>query len=62
MKTSKAIQVDTLIIGSGPAALGFLVNSLKSGRLNDIIRSKDNGFSNNNGLAIIDSGMHLGGG
>ena len=62
MKASKAIQVDTLIIGSGPSALGFLVNALKTGRLADIIRSKDNGNSNNNGLAIIDSGMNLGGG
>ena len=37
----KTIFVDTLIIGSGPAALGFMINSLKSGRLNDLIRSKD---------------------
>ena len=54
--------MDTLVIGSGPAALGFLVNGLKTGRLNDIIRSKDNGNSNNNGLAIIDQGMNFGGG
>jgi len=37
----KQISVDTLIIGSGPAALGFLVNAVKTGRLSDIIRSKD---------------------
>ena len=59
---SKAIQVDTLVIGAGPAALGFLINGLKTGRLNDLIRSKDNGHGNNNGLAIIDEGICFGGG
>ena len=54
MPKEKTIWVDTLIVGSGPAALGFLVNALKTGRLNDLIRSKDNGFQNNMGLAIID--------
>jgi len=62
MASAKPIQVDTLIIGSGPAALGFLINALKTNRLNDIVRSKDNGNSNNNGLAIIDEGLSLGGG
>ena len=62
MASSKAIQVDTLVIGSGPAALGFLINALKTGRLSDLIRSKDNGNSNNNGLAIIDESMSFGGG
>ena len=55
-------MVDTLIIGAGPAALGFLINALKSGRLQGLIRSKDNGFGNNNGLAIIDDGLSFGGG
>ena len=59
---SKAIQVDTLVIGSGPAALGFLINALKTGRLSDLIRSKDTGSSNNNGVAIIDEGISFGGG
>jgi len=62
MPKEKSIWVDTLVIGSGPAALGFLVNALKTGRLNDLIRSKDNGSNNNMGLAIIDQGISLGGG
>ena len=60
--TSKAIQVDTLVVGAGPAALGFLINALKTGRLSDLIRSKDQGVGNNQGLAIIDEGISFGGG
>jgi hypothetical protein len=59
---SKAIHVDTLVIGSGPAALGFLINALRTGRLSDLIRSKDSGSGNNAGLAIIDEGIAFGGG
>lgn len=58
----KTISVDTLVIGAGPSALGFLINALKSGRLQSLIRSKDTGFGNNNGLAIIDDGISFGGG
>jgi hypothetical protein len=58
----KSIVVDTLVIGSGPAALGFLVNSLKTGRLNDLIRSKDSGIGSNNGIAIISEDISFGGG
>lgn len=35
----KTIFVDILVIGSGPSALGFLINSLKTGRLGDLMRS-----------------------
>jgi hypothetical protein len=59
---SKGIIVDTLVIGSGPAALGFLINALKTGRLSDLVRSKDTGPNNNQGLAIIDEGISFGGG
>ena len=38
---AKTVCVDTLIVGAGPAALGFLVNALKTGRLHDLVRSKD---------------------
>ena len=54
-------MVDTLVIGSGPSSLGFLINALRTGRLSDLIRSKDAGY-NNNGLAIIDEGISFGGG
>ena len=59
---SKAIEVDTLVIGSGPSTTGFLLNALKTGRLSDLIRSKETGAHNNCGLAIIDEGISLGGG
>jgi len=51
-----------LLVGAGPAALGFVVNALKTGRLHDLIRSKDQGYGNNHGLAIIDDAMSFGGG
>lgn len=62
LNLDKTVVVDTLVIGSGPAALGFLINALKSGRLQGLIRSRENGNFNNNGLAIIDEGVSLGGG
>ena len=40
-----------------------MINGLKTGRLSDLIRSKDTGgSSNNSGLAIIDEGISFGGG
>lgn len=35
---------------------------MRTGRLHDLIRSKDQGYGNNNGLAIIDEGFSFGGG
>lgn len=58
----KTTSVDTLVVGGGPAALGFLINALKTGRLHDLIRSKDEGYGNNNGLAILEEGVSFGGG
>lgn len=43
-----------LIIGGGPAALGVLVNAVKTNRLNELLQG--------DGLAIIDSGLNFGGG
>lgn len=61
-RDQKTIYVDTLVIGSGPAALGFFVNALKTGRLNDLMRFKDGQHSNNNGLAIISEEISFGAG
>ena len=47
-------QVDVLIIGGGPAALGILVNAVKTNRLNELIQG--------DGVAIIDAGLNFGGG
>lgn len=49
-----AKSVDLLIIGGGPAALGFMINAVKSGKLSDLVQ--------NDGLAIIDKGTSFGGG
>jgi hypothetical protein len=42
------------VIGGGPAALGLLVNALKTNRLNEVMQG--------DGLAIIDAGINFGGG
>lgn len=57
--THKTIPVDVLVIGSGPAALGFLVNSIKTGRLNDLMRCKD---QLSNGIAIVSEEISFGSG
>lgn len=49
-----AKYVDLLIIGGGPAALGFMLNAVKGGKLQELV--------NNDGLAIIDKGTSFGGG
>jgi hypothetical protein len=57
----KTVSVDVLVIGSGPAALGFLINALKTGRLNDLMRTKEANIYSN-GLAIVSEDISLGGG
>jgi ribulose 1,5-bisphosphate synthetase/thiazole synthase len=46
--------VDLLIIGGGPASLGFIINALKTGRFPELIQ--------NDGIAILDAGTSFGGG
>jgi pyruvate/2-oxoglutarate dehydrogenase complex dihydrolipoamide dehydrogenase (E3) component len=52
--TQGSKQVDVLIIGGGPAALGILVNAVKTNRLNELLQG--------DGVAIIDAGLNFGGG
>ncbi len=46
--------VDLLIIGGGPATLGFIINALKTNRFPELIQ--------NDGIAILDTGTSFGGG
>jgi len=46
--------VDLLIIGGGPASLGFLVNALKNGKFSELVQGE--------GLAVLDTGTSFGGG
>jgi cation diffusion facilitator CzcD-associated flavoprotein CzcO len=46
--------VDLLIIGGGPATLGFIMNALKTNRFPELIQ--------NDGMAILDAGTSFGGG
>ncbi len=43
-----------MIIGGGPAALGLLVNAVKTNRLNELMQG--------DGIAIVDAGLNFGGG
>lgn len=52
MKNTK--NVDVLVIGGGPAALGLCINALKNNKFQELV--------NDDGMAIIDSGMSFGGG
>ena len=47
-------EVDVLIVGGGPAALGLLVNSFKTNRHNEFLSGKS--------IAILDAGSAFGGG
>ena len=47
-------EVDILIVGGGPAALGFLCNAAKVNRLKSLLKGK--------GIAILEQGTTLGGG
>jgi hypothetical protein len=51
---SEQRTVDVLVIGGGPAALGLLVNAMKTNRLNELIQG--------DGIAVIDAGLNFGGG
>ena len=46
--------VDLLIIGGGPACLGFFVNALKNGKFGELIQGE--------GVAVLDTGISFGGG
>ena len=46
--------VDLLIIGGGPATLGFIMNALKTNKFAELIQ--------NDGMAILDAGTSFGGG
>lgn len=50
----KAKQVDLLVIGSGPAALGLMVAAIKQQRFTELIQD--------DGVAILDDGTSFGGG
>jgi len=39
-----------------------LINALKTNRIHELVRSKDTGFGNNNGLAVISDDICIGGG
>lgn len=47
-------DVDVLVIGGGPASLGFLLNAYKSNRHTQLLQGDS--------LAIIDEGLSFGGG
>ena len=47
-------NVDVLVIGAGPAALGFLISSVKQQRFGELIQD--------DGVAILDNGISFGGG
>jgi len=49
------INVDLVVAGGGPAALGLLCNAAKSERLTNLI-------TKGNGIAILEQGYTLGGG
>ncbi len=46
--------MDVLVVGGGPAALGILVNALRTNRYSELMSG--------DGLAIIDAGSAFGGG
>lgn len=46
--------IDILVVGSGPAALGLMLNSIKTDRINDLLSG--------NGMAIISEEITFGGG
>ena len=50
----KAKQVDVLVIGAGPAALGLMVAAVKQQRFSELIQD--------DGVAILDEGTAFGGG
>lgn len=50
----KTKQVDVLVIGSGPAALGLMVAAVKQQRFSELIQD--------DGVAILDDGTAFGGG
>ena len=52
--TANTKNVDLLVIGAGPAALGFLVSAVKNQRFGEILQD--------DGVAILDNGISLGGG
>jgi cation diffusion facilitator CzcD-associated flavoprotein CzcO len=51
---SSSKAVDLLVVGGGPASLGFVVNALKNGKFSELIKD--------DGMAIIDAGTSFGGG
>lgn len=52
--TANTKCVDLLVIGAGPAALGFLVSAVKQQRFGELLQE--------DGIAILDNGISLGGG
>ena len=52
--TANTKNVDLLVIGAGPATLGFLVSAVKNQRFGEILQD--------DGVAILDNGISLGGG
>ena len=43
-----------MIVGGGPASLGFIINSIKNNKFGELIQ--------NDGLAILEAGLSFGGG
>ena len=52
--TANTKNVDLLVIGAGPASLGFLVSAVKNQRFGELLQD--------DGITILDSGISLGGG
>ena len=52
--TANTKNVDLLIIGAGPASLGFLVSAVKQQRFGELLQD--------DGVAILDNGISFGGG
>jgi hypothetical protein len=54
-KGKKQVTCDVLLIGGGPATLGFLQNAAKNHRLHELVTTGE-------GIAIVEQGLSLGGG
>ena len=52
--TANTKNVDLLVIGSGPAALGFLIGAVKQQKFGELLQD--------DGIAVLDQGVSLGGG
>ena len=55
LRKVEIIEVDLLVAGGGPAALGMLCNAAKTNRLKNLL-------TQGNGIAILETGYTLGGG